>query len=482
MNLKRFFFSIILIILVCFLFFSNFFSKVYKFIQHQADQYLPRYSQVYIEDSIERATLKAQNEALNFFNDHLNPSSIDLTLTKILDIDLKSLEEKSFHLTKYKANFLNMIKKSSEIGTSYIDFYKDQILIAQENGLFFSIPKEAIENGDNNIKAIKINSNINKFTTYLDFYGPGKFGLKDILVINDLLYVSFIRERKPNCFNVSILVASIDLELEFKMLFSPDSCIDKNSNEFNAEQTGARMTAYLENTILLSTGEFRLRANAQSLKNEFGKILSVSTINGESKIMSLGHRNPQGLYFSREFNEIWSTEHGPFGGDEINVNKISDNKIMPNFGWPKASYGAHYGAGEYILKSTGYELIENREFFTYESAPLFKSHSKYGFKEPLIQLTPSVGISQISEVSNLYSHIDAHRSFIVGTMGYAASDFIPSVSMLIFAFNKKNEVLSRDQIIMNERMRDLIYDQQTHTTYFSGDLNGVIGMLVPSNH
>lgn len=482
MNLKIFFFSIILIIVVCILFFSNYFNKVFNFIQYQADQYLPRYSQVYIEDSINSATLKAQNEAFNFFKGHLNPSSLDLTLTKISDIDLESLEGKNFHLIKYKANFLNMIKKSSEIGTSYIDFYKDRILIAQENGLFFSIPKGAIEAGDNNIKAIKINSNINKFTNYIDFYGPGKFGLKDILAINDQLYVSFIRERKPNCFNVSILVASIDLELEFKMLFSPDFCIDKNSNEFNAEQTGARMAAYLENKILLSTGEFRLRGNAQNLKNGFGKILSVDISNGKSEIMSLGHRNPQGLYFSREFNEIWSTEHGPFGGDEINVNKISDNEMIPNFGWPKASYGAHYGAGEYILKSTGYELIENRKFSAYESAPLFKSHSDYGFTEPLIKLIPSVGISQISEVSNLYSHIDADRSFVVGTMGYAASDYIPSVSMLIFAFNQKHEILSRDQIIMNERMRDLIYDQQTRTTYFSGDLNGVIGMLVPSNH
>ena len=135
-----------------------------------------------------------------------------------------------------------------------------------------------------------------------------------------------------------------------------------------------------------------------------------------------------------------------------------------------------------MKKISNFTLIENRKFSAYESAPLFKSHSDYGFTEPLIKLIPSVGISQISEVSNLYSHIDADRSFVVGTMGYAASDYIPSVSMLIFAFNQKHEILSRDQIIMNERMRDLIYDQQTRTTYFSGDLNGVIGMLVPSNH
>ena len=95
MNLKKIIFSTIVIILVCILFFSNYLNKIYKFIEYQADQYLPRYSQVYVEDSIKKAILKAQNEAFNFLNGHLNPDSLDLTLTKILDINLSSLEEKS---------------------------------------------------------------------------------------------------------------------------------------------------------------------------------------------------------------------------------------------------------------------------------------------------------------------------------------------------------------------------------------------------
>ena len=59
----------------------------------------------------------------------------------------------------------------------------------------------------------------------------------------------------------------------------------------------------------------------------------------------MGHRNQQGLYFDKENNFILATEHGPQGGDEINlieVNKINKDKIQ-NFGWPISSAGEHYG-------------------------------------------------------------------------------------------------------------------------------------------
>ena len=59
----------------------------------------------------------------------------------------------------------------------------------------------------------------------------------------------------------------------------------------------------------------------------------------------MGHRNPQGLYFDKEKNILLETEHGPMGGDEINLinlNGIKKGKI-PNFGWPISSAGEHYG-------------------------------------------------------------------------------------------------------------------------------------------
>ena len=59
----------------------------------------------------------------------------------------------------------------------------------------------------------------------------------------------------------------------------------------------------------------------------------------------MGHRNPQGLYFDRQNKFILETEHGPMGGDEINLISIDEvNKGNTlNYGWAISSAGEHYG-------------------------------------------------------------------------------------------------------------------------------------------
>lgn len=61
--------------------------------------------------------------------------------------------------------------------------------------------------------------------------------------------------------------------------------------------------------------------------------------NALPQLWSIGHRNPQGLAVDRQTGAVWSTEHGPQGGDEL-------NRILPgrNYGWPLRSYGCPYGA------------------------------------------------------------------------------------------------------------------------------------------
>ena len=71
-------------------------------------------------------------------------------------------------------------------------------------------------------------------------------------------------------------------------------------------------------------------------KTIIGKVLLIK--NGKSKIFSYGHRNPQGMFKHPETGKIWTNEHGPRGGDEIN--KISYGN---NYGWPFVSYGEPYG-------------------------------------------------------------------------------------------------------------------------------------------
>ena len=106
----------------------------------------------------------------------------------------------------------------------------------------------------------------------------------------------------------------------------------------------------------------------QKLDSEFGKILKIDIQTNKSEVVSLGHRNPQGLFYSKKYDFILSTEHGPKGGDEININHKPFSKIK-NFGWPISSYGKHY------KKNYSKKILSE--------APLKKSHKKYGFNEPI---------------------------------------------------------------------------------------------------
>ncbi|MEM1410998.1 MAG: PQQ-dependent sugar dehydrogenase [Pseudomonadota bacterium] len=68
---------------------------------------------------------------------------------------------------------------------------------------------------------------------------------------------------------------------------------------------------------------------------------------------SYGHRNPQGMIVHPETNEIWITEHGPEGGDELNLVKAG-----ANYGWPVVGYGVNYGSGTAIHGATRMEGTE----------------------------------------------------------------------------------------------------------------------------
>ena len=120
---------------------------------------------------------------------------------------------------------------------------------------------------------------------------------------------------------------------------------------------------------------------AQDINSHLGKILFP--FNEENyKIISLGHRNPQGLFIKN--NLILSTEHGPYGGDEINKIEIGNN-----YGWPISSYGEKY---QFLRKEHKFNK------YTYK-----KSHKNYNFTEPIFSFVPSIGISEIIAIPNNFS-------------------------------------------------------------------------------
>jgi len=141
---------------------------------------------------------------------------------------------------------------------------------------------------------------------------------------------------------------------------------------------GSRIAFLKDGSILFTTGDRGDGSRAQSLTDNAGKVHRINRdgsipadnpfVNRAGAIKSIysyGHRNAQGLAVAHD-GTIWLSEHGPQGGDEINI-------VLPgrNYGWPVITYGRNYGTGTKIGEGT----------------------SKPGMEQPIIHWTPSIAPS-----------------------------------------------------------------------------------------
>ena len=314
-------------------------------------------------------------------------------------------------------------------GSGYIDFYKSNIIVLSSRGVLAF--KKNIEDINENFQQIK--NNINEFIGKDQFKKHKWFSLKDIFIFNNKIFISYTEEIKEDCWNTSVIYGGMNYEnIVFRKLFSPKECIHSNDNidkEFNAHQSGGKIISFDDNHILLSVGDFRSRHLAQDIESVNGKIIKVNIDNGNYEIISMGHRNPQGLYFDKENNFLLETEHGPMGGDEVNlieVNKINRDNIQ-NYGWAISSAGEHYG-GKIEANKTRYEKY-----------PLHKSHSEHGFIEPLKSFVPSIGISEIVKIGQ--------NKYVVSSM--------KDKSLYFFELNKQKQIINLNRVEVFERVRDL---------------------------
>lgn len=211
---------------------------------------------------------------------------------------------------------------------------------------------------------------------------------------------------------------------------------------------GSRITFDDQNYLFMSVGERGQRDKAQDLNFHNGSILRMK-LDGESpkdnpfidkkkakkEIWSYGHRNPQGLFFDKIHNLIIESEHGPRGGDEINI--IQKGK---NYGWPIITYGKEYADGAKIGEGT---------------------HKK-GIVDPIHQFTPSIAPSSIlvyhgKKLKDFDNHVLvsalAHRKIAIFKFGQPSS-------MKIIASSLK------------ERIRDVIQGPD-ELIYFSTDSGSV---------
>ncbi len=103
--------------------------------------------------------------------------------------------------------------------------------------------------------------------------------------------------------------------------------------------------------------------------SHLGKLVRIEIGTGAAEVLTLGHRNPQGLARDR-YGNLWATEHGPRGGDELNLIEPGND-----YGWPQVSYGIRYDGGA---------LTESGEMGVHD-----------GFARPVFAWAPSIGISAV---------------------------------------------------------------------------------------
>lgn len=123
---------------------------------------------------------------------------------------------------------------------------------------------------------------------------------------------------------------------------------------------GSRITFDDKGHLFFTVGDRGVRSNGQDLSTHAGSVLRLDRdgrvpadnpfVGNKAvlpEIWSYGHRNPQGIFYDRENKRLWMSEHGPRGGDEINLIAAG-----ANYGWPVISYGKEYWGPFHVGEGT----------------------------------------------------------------------------------------------------------------------------------
>lgn len=234
-----------------------------------------------------------------------------------------------------------------------------------------------------------------------DILAEGQSGLMDIVLhpkfsANHILYLSYSAFKKTDGSTIST-TAILKATLEGNVLTHQTVIFEALPYAKAKHNNGSRMVFGTDGKLYFSVGDRgNEKENPQSLYNDLGKIHRINDdgtvpednpfvhiAGAKPSIYSYGHRNPQGLYINKVTGQIWSHEHGPRGGDELNLIKKG-----ANYGWPVITYGINYN-GKIISKISALEGMEQPiHYWTPSIAPSgmsFVTGNRYpGWKDQLL--------------------------------------------------------------------------------------------------
>jgi len=213
-----------------------------------------------------------------------------------------------------------------------------------------------------------------------EVFAQGQGGLLDVALAPDFetsgtIYFSFSEPRRDGN-GTAVARARLNADVspprleDVQVIFHQQPSYDGNVH------FGSRIVPTPDGKLVVTLGErFQMRY-AQDLSRHWGKVVRINADGSvpddnpfvgregaRSEIWSYGHRNPQAAALHPETGELWIVDHGPRGGDEVNVVRKG-----LNYGWPVINYGRHY---------TGEEIPKRRE----------------GMEQPLYYWDPSIAPS-----------------------------------------------------------------------------------------
>lgn len=185
-------------------------------------------------------------------------------------------------------------------------------------------------------------------------YNQGQAGLLDVVLAPDFaaskkIYFSYSEpdEKGANSTAVSHAILNGNKLEKVTRIFSQKPKVDSNNHY------GSRLVWAADGTLFVTLGErYSEKDKAQTLDNHQGKVIRINadgtvpkdnpfvkTPGALPEIWSYGHRNVQGAAINPLTKKLWTGEHGPQGGDELNIDEAAKN-----YGWPVITYGENTAA------------------------------------------------------------------------------------------------------------------------------------------
>jgi hypothetical protein len=271
------------------------------------------------------------------------------------------------------------------------------------------------------------------------------FGVKSILFGKDKLFVAYaINDSDCNRLEIRQLKwkSGKAAKESSQLIYKSPECFDPKTTELNA--VGGRMifSDSSQKKIIFSLGNAEIWTGLETIRpqNEYGNILELDLQSKKSKVISSGHRNPQGICKAGE--NLYSSEQGPDGGDELNLIVQSQN-----YGWPAESYGMPYG--EFVSNA-----VKERSYGSHDS-----------FVKPLISWAPAIAAGDLicpgNKIKGAWS-----ENFILATLKDS------SFRRLVL---DDGIIRVDERIPLGARIRDILVNQEGNIFAFT-DSGAVIQM------